>query len=101
MRGERLAPPIGTFQALSTGSIPVARFALSLGLRTRPALSLGPRGNPLVTREATTGIGPDRRRAIELPDGSMRSFLEGGDDVVLRGASGLGEASGTVEPARC
>jgi hypothetical protein len=72
MRGERLAPPIGTFQALH-----------------------------MVTREATAGIGPDRRRAIELPDGSMRSFLEGGDDVVLRGASGLGEASGTVEPARC
>jgi fumarylacetoacetase len=35
---------------------------------------------------------------IELPDGSRRSFLEDGDEVVLRGEP-LGEVRGTVTPA--
>ena len=41
---------------------------------------------------------------IELADGSTRSFLEDGDEVVLRGAGGdalaLGEVRGRIEPAR-
>ena len=41
---------------------------------------------------------------IELADGSTRSFLEDGDEVVLRGAGGaaltLGEVRGKIEPAR-
>jgi fumarylacetoacetase len=37
---------------------------------------------------------------IELPGGTTRSFLEDGDDVVLRG-EGLGELRGRIEPARC
>ena len=36
---------------------------------------------------------------IELPDGSSRSFLEDGDEVVLRGAP-LGEVGGQIEPAQ-
>jgi fumarylacetoacetase len=36
---------------------------------------------------------------IELPDGSTRTFLEDGDEVVLRGEP-LGEVRGRVEPAR-
>ena len=35
---------------------------------------------------------------IELPDGSTRTFLEDGDDVVLRGEP-LGEVRGRIEPA--
>ncbi len=41
---------------------------------------------------------------IALADGSTRTFLEDGDEVVLRGAGGdalaLGEVRGTIEPAR-
>ncbi len=37
---------------------------------------------------------------IELPGGETRSFLEDGDEVVLRG-EGLGEVRGRIEPARC
>jgi fumarylacetoacetase len=42
---------------------------------------------------------------LELPDGSTRSFLEDGDEVVLRGATpdgavALGEVRGRIEPAR-
>ena len=36
---------------------------------------------------------------VALADGSTRTFLEDGDDVVLRGA-GLGEVRGRIEPAR-
>jgi fumarylacetoacetase len=35
---------------------------------------------------------------IELPDGSTRTFLEDGDEVVLRGEP-LGEVRGRIEPA--
>jgi fumarylacetoacetase len=38
------------------------------------------------------------REPIELPDGSTRTFLEDGDEVVLRGEP-LGEVRGRVEPA--
>ena len=37
---------------------------------------------------------------LELAGGEVRSFLEDGDEVVLRG-EGLGEVRGRVEPARC
>jgi fumarylacetoacetase len=40
---------------------------------------------------------------IELADGSTRSFLRDGDEVVLRGSGGdvtLGEVRGRIEPAR-
>jgi fumarylacetoacetase len=36
---------------------------------------------------------------IELEDGTTRSFLEDGDEIVLSGA-GLGEVRGRIEPAR-
>jgi fumarylacetoacetase len=39
---------------------------------------------------------------LQLPDGTMRSFLEDGDEVVLRGWAGdveLGEVRGRIEPA--
>jgi fumarylacetoacetase len=35
---------------------------------------------------------------VELPDGQTRSFLEDGDEVVLRG-EGIGEVRGRIEPA--
>lgn len=43
-------------------------------------------------------------RPIRLGDGSTRTFLEDGDEVVLRGRAGeveLGEVRGRVLPARC
>src|SRR5207249_4494169 len=43
-------------------------------------------------------------RQLRLGDGSARSFLEDGDEVVLRGRAGdveLGEVRGTILPARC
>jgi fumarylacetoacetase len=43
-------------------------------------------------------------RPIRLGDGSTRSFLEDGDELVLRGRAGeveLGEVRGTILPARC
>ena len=41
---------------------------------------------------------------LDLPDGSTRTFLEDGDEVVLRGRAGeleLGEVRGRVLPAVC
>jgi fumarylacetoacetase len=38
---------------------------------------------------------------VELPDGSTRTFLEDGDEVVLRADGVLGEVRGTIDPARC
>jgi fumarylacetoacetase len=46
---------------------------------------------------------------IELSDGSVRTFLEDGDEVVISasapapggGRIGLGEVVGRIEPARC
>ena len=41
---------------------------------------------------------------LRLGDGSSRTFLEDGDEVVLRGRAGdveLGEVRGTILPARC
>jgi fumarylacetoacetase len=43
-------------------------------------------------------------RPLVLADGSTRTFLEDGDEVVLRGRAGaveLGEVRGTILPARC
>jgi fumarylacetoacetase len=43
-------------------------------------------------------------RPLRLADGSARTFLEDGDEVVLRGAAGavaLGEVRGRILPARC
>jgi fumarylacetoacetase len=43
-------------------------------------------------------------RPLELADGTTRTFLEDGDEVVLRGRGGdveLAEVRGTILPARC
>jgi fumarylacetoacetase len=43
-------------------------------------------------------------RPVELADGARRTFLEDGDEVVLRGRAGdveLAEVRGTILPARC
>jgi fumarylacetoacetase len=37
-------------------------------------------------------------KPVELPDGSTRTFLEDGDEVILRGEP-LGEVRGRIEPA--
>ena len=42
------------------------------------------------------------KRPLQLADGSERTFLEDGDEVVLRGRAGdlqLGEVRGTIQPA--
>jgi fumarylacetoacetase len=47
-------------------------------------------------------LGWNGAEPIELPDGSTRTFLEDGDEVVLRGRGGeleLGEVRGRIEPA--
>jgi fumarylacetoacetase len=44
----------------------------------------------------------DGTEPLELPDGSMRTFLEDGDEVVLHGRAGdveLGDVRGRIEPA--
>jgi fumarylacetoacetase len=44
------------------------------------------------------------QHAVGLADGSTRTFLEDGDEVVLRGRAGeleLAEVRGTIVPARC
>jgi fumarylacetoacetase len=44
------------------------------------------------------------KRPLRLGDGSARTFLEDGDEVVLRGRAGeveLGEVRGSILPARC
>jgi fumarylacetoacetase len=43
-------------------------------------------------------------RPVQLADGTTRTFLEDGDEVVLRGRAGdveLAEVRGTIVPARC
>ena len=46
-------------------------------------------------------LGWNGAEPISLPDGSTRTFLEDGDEVVLRGRGGeveLGEVRGRIEP---
>jgi fumarylacetoacetase len=69
-------------------------------LRTGDLLATGTISGP--TREergSLLELSWNGEQPIELSDGSTRTFLEDGDEVVLRGEP-LGEVRGRVEPAR-
>ena len=68
-------------------------------LRTGDLLAPGTISGPAHTRGSFIELTWNGAEPIELADGSTRTFLEDGDEVVLRGA-GLGEVRGRIEPAR-
>jgi fumarylacetoacetase len=71
------------------------------GLRTGDLLATGTISGPgREERGSLIELSWNGEEPIELPDGSGRSFLEDGDEVVLRG-DGLGEVRGRIEPAGC
>ncbi len=69
-------------------------------LRTGDLLATGTISGPeRAERGSLIELSWNGEEPIELPDGSTRTFLEDGDEVVLRGEP-LGEVRGRVEPAR-
>ena len=69
-------------------------------LRTGDLLATGTISGP--TRESRgclIELSWNGQEPIELPGGDTRTFLEDGDEVVLRG-DGIGEVRGRIEPAR-
>jgi fumarylacetoacetase len=70
-------------------------------LRTGDLFATGTISGPeRETRGCLLELSWNGEEPIELPDGSTRSFLEDGDEVVLRGDP-LGEVRGRIEPAIC
>src|SRR5215211_94187 len=70
-------------------------------LRTGDLLATGTISGPEPqSRGSLIELSWNGEEPIELADGSTRTFLEDGDEVVLRGEL-LGEVSGRIEPARC
>jgi fumarylacetoacetase len=70
-------------------------------LRTGDLLATGTISGPAADEHGSLiELAWNGERPIELPDGSTRSFLEDGDEVVLRGDP-LGEVRGRIEPATC
>jgi fumarylacetoacetase len=68
-------------------------------LRTGDLLATGTISGPERTeRGSLIELSWKGEEPIELPDGSTRTFLEDGDEVVLRG-DGLAEVRGRIEPA--
>jgi fumarylacetoacetase len=68
-------------------------------LRTGDLLATGTISGPeREQRGSLIELSWNGQEPIELPDGSTRTFLEDGDEVVLRGEP-LGEVRGRVEPA--
>jgi fumarylacetoacetase len=68
-------------------------------LRTGDLLATGTISGPeREERGSLIELSWNGKEPIELPDGSTRTFLEDGDEVVLRGEP-LGEVRGRVEPA--
>ena len=68
-------------------------------LRTGDLLATGTISGPeREQRGSLLELSWDGSEPIELPDGATRTFLEDGDEVVLRGEP-LGEVRGRVEPA--
>jgi fumarylacetoacetase len=69
-------------------------------LRTGDLLATGTISGPeREERGSLIELSWNGQEPIELPDGSTRTFLDDGDEVVLRGEP-LGEVCGRVEPAR-
>jgi fumarylacetoacetase len=69
-------------------------------LRTGDLLATGTISGPeREERGSLIELSWNGQEPIELPDGSTRTFLDDGDEVVLRGEP-LGEVRGRVEPAR-
>ena len=70
-------------------------------LRTGDLLATGTISGPeRDSRGSLIELSWNGQEPLELADGSTRTFLEDGDEVVLRGEP-LGEVSGRIEPARC
>jgi fumarylacetoacetase len=68
-------------------------------LRTGDLLATGTISGPeREERGSLIELSWNGQEPIELPDGSTRTFLEDGDEVVLRGEP-LGEVRGRIEPA--
>jgi fumarylacetoacetase len=68
-------------------------------LRTGDLLATGTISGPeREERGSLIELSWNGQEPLELPDGSTRTFLEDGDEVVLRGAP-LGEVRGRIEPA--
>jgi fumarylacetoacetase len=69
-------------------------------LRTGDLLATGTISGPeREERGSLIELSWNGQEPIELPDGSTRTFLEDGDEVVLRGDP-LGDVRGRIEPAR-
>jgi fumarylacetoacetase len=68
-------------------------------LRTGDLLATGTISGPeREERGSLIELSWNGQEPIELPDGSIRTFLEDGDEVILRGDP-LGEVRGRIEPA--
>jgi fumarylacetoacetase len=69
-------------------------------LRTGDLLATGTISGPTPeSRGSLIELTWNGQEPIELPSGETRTFLEDGDEVVLRG-DGIGEVRGRIEPAR-
>jgi fumarylacetoacetase len=69
-------------------------------LRTGDLLASGTISGPTPeSRGSLIELTWNGQEPIELPGGDTRTFLEDGDEVVLRG-DGIGEVRGRIEPAR-
>jgi fumarylacetoacetase len=69
-------------------------------LRTGDLLATGTISGPSPeSRGSLIELSWNGQEPIELPGGDTRTFLEDGDEVVLRG-DGIGEVRGRIEPAR-
>jgi fumarylacetoacetase len=69
-------------------------------LRTGDLLATGTISGPARSeRGSLIELSWNGEEPIELPDGSTRTFLEDGDEIVLRGDP-LGEVRGRIEPAK-
>ena len=68
-------------------------------LRTGDLLATGTISGPeRESRGCLMELSWNGQERVELPDGESRSFLEDGDEVVLRG-DGIGEVRGRIEPS--
>ena len=109
LNGHRVAQP--PFRSTYwTGAQQLAHLTVNgAGLRTGDLFASGTVSGPHEhERGSLMELSEGGRTPVALPDGSVRTFLEDGDEVVVRGRApgpdgtvvGLGEVRGTVLPAR-